>query len=237
MFTYDVIQKFNDTEIHIYKFIVANLDKIPYMTIRELSELLHISTSTVLRFCEKVNCGGYNEFKEKMKEYLKTVSIKPPMEDLEELQHYFHGVNTSAFEEKIRIAVEKIRTSELIAFIGIGSSGTLAKYGARFFSNLGKFAVGLEDNYYPICDGFPSNTVIIALSESGESKELINMISAFLQKGYYIMSVTNHSQSTLSAMSDWNISYNMKRIRVNGGFNATTQVPVLFILEAIARRL
>ena len=37
MFTYDVIQKFNDTEIHIYKFIVANLDKIPYMTIRELS--------------------------------------------------------------------------------------------------------------------------------------------------------------------------------------------------------
>ena len=128
MFTYDVIHKFNYTDINIYKFIFANLDKIPYMTIRELS-------------------------------------------------------------------------------------------------------------YYPICDGFPSNTVIIALSESGESKELINMISAFLQKGYYIMSVTNHSQSTLSAMSDWNISYNMKRIRANGGFNATTQVPVLFILEAIARRL
>ena len=85
MFTYDVIQKFNDTEIHIYKFIVASLDKIPYMTIRELS-------------------------------------------------------------------------------------------------------------YYPICDGFPSNTVIIA-------------------------------------MSDWNISYNMKQIRVNGGFNATTQVPVLFIFR------
>lgn len=187
MFTYDVIQKFNDTEINIYKFIVANLDKIPYMTIRELSDKLNISTSTVLRFCDKVNCSGYNEFKEKIKEYLKTANIKPPMEDLEELQHYFHGVNTSAFEEKIRTAVEKIRASGLIAFIGIGSSGTLAKYGARFFSNLGKFAVGLEDNYYPICDGFPPNTVIIALSESGESKELINMISAFLQKGYYIM--------------------------------------------------
>ena len=101
------------------------------------------------------------------------------------------------------------------------------------FANLDKipYMTIRELSYYPICDGFPSNTVIIALSESGESKELINMISAFLQKGYYIMSVTNHSQSTLSAMSDWNISYNMKRIRANGGFNATTQVPVLFLFR------
>lgn len=198
MFTYDMIQKFNDTEIDIYKFIVAHLEKIPYMTIRELSGQLHISTSTILRFCDKVNCGGYNELKEKIKEYLKTASIKPPMEDLEELQHYFRGVNTSAFEEKIHTAVEKIRTSEMLALIGIGSSGALAKYGARIFSNLGKFSVGLEDNCYPVCEGFPSNTVVIALSESGETKELIDIVSVFQRKGFYIMSVTNHGHSTLA---------------------------------------
>jgi hypothetical protein len=38
-------------------------------------------------------------------------------------------------------------------------------------------------------------------------------------------------------MSDWNISYNLNMHKVNGGYNATTQVPVLFLIEALARRI
>lgn len=45
MFNYEVIQRFNETEIHIYKYIQANWDKVPYMTIRELAGDLHVSTS------------------------------------------------------------------------------------------------------------------------------------------------------------------------------------------------
>lgn len=41
MFSYDNIQKFNETEIQMYKFIVDNGEKIPYMTIRELGEVMH----------------------------------------------------------------------------------------------------------------------------------------------------------------------------------------------------
>ncbi len=46
MFSYEEIQKFNETEILIYKFIISNIEKIPYMTIRELASDIHISTST-----------------------------------------------------------------------------------------------------------------------------------------------------------------------------------------------
>lgn len=133
MFTYEHIQKFNATEIAVYKYIVSNAEKVPFMTIRELSEALHISTSTVLRFCEKIGCNGYNEFKEQMKVYLKTADLKPPMEDLEELQCYFTCVNTSVFEEKIAQAVGIIKECRMVVFIGLGSSGSLAKFAARLF--------------------------------------------------------------------------------------------------------
>lgn len=43
----------------------------------------------------------------------------------------------NAFEEKLLFAIEEIRKADLIIFIGMGSSGTLAKYEARYFSNLG----------------------------------------------------------------------------------------------------
>lgn len=237
MFTYDVIQKLNNTEIGIYKYIVSNAEKIPYMTIRELSEAMHISTSSILRFCDKLDCNGYNDFKEKIRSYIKMANIKKPKEDLEELQHYFTCVNTSAFEEKISTVTEIIKKCEMIVFLGIGSSGSLAKYGARLFSNMGKFSVAMEDHYYPECVSIPSNAIILTLSESGEGEELINMLLSFRQKGNYILSVTNSVNCTLAKISDWNVSYNVKQIRVNGGYNATTQVPVLFILEAISKRI
>ena len=51
------------------------------------------------------------------------------------------------------------------------------------------------------------------------------------------MSITNSPQSTLARLSDWNFSYQMDHQRTLGGYNATTQVPVLFVLEALAKRL
>lgn len=67
MFSYEEIQKYNETDFYIYKYIVANLDKIQYMTIRELAREINISTSTILRFCNKNNFEGYSDFKEALK--------------------------------------------------------------------------------------------------------------------------------------------------------------------------
>lgn len=237
LFPYEVIQKFNATDLKIYKYILSAIDRIPYMTIRELAGDLHLSTSSVLRFCEKSNCEGYSEFKEKLRKESSSRHETPPQEDLREILDYFQRANTSAFEHKISTAVEIIKKAEKVIFLGQGSSGTLAKYGARYFSNLGKFSIGLEDTYYPVVESPNEKTVVIALSESGETREILDMAQRFRTQGYGILSITNSPHSTLSGMSDWNISYNMSRQRVNGGYNATTQIPALFIMEAIARRL
>lgn len=237
MFSYEEIQKFNETEILIYKYIIANIEKIPYMTIRELANDIHISTSTLLRFCNKNGYDGYSEFKKAINAEIHVLKMQPPLEDLQELNLFFQRTNSSAFERKILFAVKIIRDSDYLIFIGNGSSGTLAKYGARLFSNMGKFSVGLEDTFYPIETYSYKNTVIIALSESGETKELIDMVRQFQQKKCMVLSITNAPSSTLAKISDWSFSYNIKEQRVNGDYNATTQVPALFILEALARRI
>jgi Transcriptional regulators len=237
MFSYDEIQKFNETEVKIYKFIVDNGDKIPYMTIRELADKVHMSTSTILRFCNKMNYSGYNDFKMGLNHYLNQIQERPPQNDLSELLHYFHRTNTNSFEQKIEQGIEFIRTAERVIFVGQGSSGTLARYGARYFSNLGKFSIGLEDPYYPIIKDMLRNTVVIALSVTGETKEVVELLNRFKTNNCYILSITNQSNSTIAKMSDWNISYNMQMISVNGGYNATSQVPALFLIEALARRL
>lgn len=79
--------------------------------------------------------------------------------------------------------------------------------------------------------------MVFALSESGETKELIDMVRQFQQKKCIVLSITNTPASTLAKISSWNFSYNMTEQLVNGQYNATTQVPTLFILEALAHRI
>lgn len=237
MFSYDIIQKFNKTEIDIYKFVMAHIETIPYMSIRELSSSVHVSTATILRFCDKTGCNGYKNFKQTLKESLCERNETDMGNDLEELLNYFGRINTHSFEEKIERGAFLIRKADKVIFIGGGSSGTLARYGARYFSNLGKFSIGLEDTCYPIMKSVEDAVSVIVLSVSGETREIIDLIDRFKINKSNILSITNESDSTIAKMSDWNISYDMSMHKANGGYNATTQVPVLFLIEALARRL
>ena len=102
LFRYDVVQKFNDTEIMLYKYMISNAEKIPYMTIRELAADTGVSTSTIIRFCNKIDCESYNDFKEQFNKYIKERADITPGFDLEQLLHYFQGTTTCAFEKKIQ---------------------------------------------------------------------------------------------------------------------------------------
>ena len=78
MFSYEEIQKYNETDIRIYKYILSNIDKILYMTIRELAEEVGVSTSTILRFCDKNQLDGYTALKDALKKkWLCGIPVRP----------------------------------------------------------------------------------------------------------------------------------------------------------------
>ncbi len=237
MFTYENIQKFNELEIMIYKYVLDNGEKIQHMTIREFAEKVHVSTATIMRFCRKVDCEGYSEFRVKLKEHLEETCNVDLQDDLSEILHYFQRTNTSAFEAEIKKATELIRKAQKVIFVGMGSSGNLGKYGARYFSNMGKFSWSIEDPYYPVINDMAENTVVIALSVSGELKPLTDLLYRFQKHKCKILSITNKPTSTIAKMSDWNISYYMTTKKVESMYDITTQVPVLFLIEALARRI
>lgn len=74
MFTNEVITTFNELEMLLYKYIMKNKEKVVYMRIRDLADEAHVSTSTIMRFCRKLHCEGFSEFKVKLK---LLIDIKP----------------------------------------------------------------------------------------------------------------------------------------------------------------
>lgn len=70
MFTKEVMESFTELDFAVYDCIVKNKKLLNKITIKELADMSHVSTATILRFCKKCGTEGYREFKIKYKEYL-----------------------------------------------------------------------------------------------------------------------------------------------------------------------
>ena len=112
----------------------------------------------------------------------------------------------------------------------------LGKYGARYFSNVGRFSLFIDDPWLPVLQDLAENTVTIALSESGLTSQTITIASQLQERGSRLISITNNANSVLARMSDCNISYHVAEALVNER-NVTTQIPVIYIIETLAKKL
>ncbi|MBE6072129.1 MAG: MurR/RpiR family transcriptional regulator [Clostridium butyricum] len=236
MFSNEIIKSLNDLELILYRYIMSNKEKIVYMRIRELADEAHVSTTTILRFCKKLNCNGYSEFKVKLKLYLEDSKNNKVNGDKSIIIDYFKKLDTDELNEKIETICDLISSSANLVFLGSGTSGILCKYAARYFSAIGKFATYIDDPYFPTNYKTYENCVIIVLSVSGETKPVINLINNFKRENCAIISITNSENCTVSKISDLNISYYIHQEKV-GISDITTQVPVMYIIENIAKVL
>ena len=173
MFTYEEIMSLNELEMTVYQYILKNKEKAGYMKIRELAEEAHVSTTTILRFCKKMGCSGYSEFKVQFKMYLKN-QIEPETDiDISNLTDYLKRFKTEDYMKTIDQAALMLQQSSSIIFIGVGTSGMLAKYGSRYFSNVGWLSLCIDDPFTPVFGEHQEETVVVALSVSGETEQVL----------------------------------------------------------------
>lgn len=240
MFSSEVISTFNDLDYNIYNYILNNGEQVIYMRIRDLATAIHVSTSTILRFCRKVGCDGFSEFKVKLKLYLESESEESVKGMKEFAYEFMERTLKGNLDEVITEAAHEVVRANHVLFVGFGSSGILAQYGARYFSSLGKFSIAINDPYFPINAQQLDNSITIALSVSGESPQTVDQVTRLKEEGSKIISITNTKSSTLAHLSHIVIPYyatEERREIANLPLNITTQLPVMYILEATAREV
>ena len=229
MFDSEKVKELNELELIVYTFILENMNQIVEWTIREFSNHCHVSTSTILRCLSKLGFSGYSEFKFSLKE--KLTKSRQTFESF-----YEANVHVDVLDP----AIELISLHDHLIFTGIGTSGTLGTYGARYFSNLQFNAYSITDPFIPVPTRGLEKTLVIVLSVSGETGEVIKQIENFKRYGAKILSITNDQHSTIAQLSDCNISYYMPDVSgpdpTDNAINLTTQVPVIALLEILAHQ-
>ncbi len=237
IFTYEQISRLNDTELIVYNYIIKNTKKVVRMNIRDLAKESHVSTATINRFCHKLDCDGYAEFKVQLKQFIEVNKMPEIDDEITMLNQFFEFSKGKEFEDKIDQAIQYIQDSDFIVFLGIGQSGSMAHYGARFFSNIGYYSQYIDDPFYPTPSQRFDNCLLIAVSNSGETKEVIEQIRLYQTVRSKVIAITNETDSTISRMADLTIPYFIKKVILPSTKNISSQVPVVYIIERMARKL
>lgn len=238
VFSIQQLQELNELEMEVYQYIIQHQNAIPYMRIRELAAEAHVSTTTVLRFCRKMGCDGYAEFKLRMKELIGQQHGLVVPEDLSELKAFLSRMETPAFQAKLDEASAMISKADRIFCIGVCNSGYIAQYAARYFTTFGKFSLAVTDPFYPVKQfSNNANTVAIVFSVSGESEQAVQIAGQLKERSCRIISITNSENSTVSRLSDLNLSYYITMRRDMDYVDFTSQAPAVILCESLARRV
>lgn len=236
MFTHEMLSEFSELELSIYNCILRNRENIGHMKIKELADEAHVSTATVLRFCRKIGCEGYAEFKLRYREHLEKEKIILGDTGETAFRGFLLRMGSRDFRQSIENAVDILRESKWFVFIGSGSSGILAKYGARYFSNMGYFSFYVGGPWPSLRQTLEKGTSVIVLSESGSTQDTVRLANQMKEQGGTLITITNNPGSALSRIADCSITYHVPSV-VSDETNFTTQVPVLFTLELLAKKL
>lgn len=241
MFEWGQIESLNALELDVYSYVIANTDRVSRMKIRELAQAAHVSTSTVLRFCRKVGCDGYSDLRYRLRNLSRGDEPAPFQTYAQQaIDFLLRAQNDAGLEQKLEQAAQTIRKAGKVIFYGIGSSGALCQYGARFFSNVGAYSVFMNDPFYPRPRNYFEDSVLFVLSVSGETKQVVDQVSEYKKQHATIISICNSDQCTVARLSDLSFATFMPSLRVKADTNdidLTPQVPTLFLLEALGRRL
>lgn len=234
MFNSEDIKNLNELELNVYNYVISNMKKTTFLKIRELAEATHVSTTTILKFCKKVGCDGYSEFKMKLKEYIKLEKQVEITSDVSEIINFFRLFETDNYKIKFNKAVDMVYNSKQVIFIGVGNSACIGMYAARYFSNIGKFSLFISDPFYPIKSIDPTSTLIVLISTSGETVQTIELLNKFKALGCKSISITNSSNCTIARMSDCSLTYYINKVK-DGDLDLTSHVPMVFIVEELGK--
>lgn len=125
-------------------------------------------------------------------------------------------------------------------FLGMGASGAICDYAARRLATIGYNAFALSDPTYPVCQKLKNtaNNIMIILSVSGSTNEVIEVVNTFKNKDDFTMiTLTSDEVSILAQMSNHVLSYQTPRIRVNKYNDMSSQIQATFLVEALIQKV
>ncbi len=205
------------SEALVCDYIVGHPEDVIHLSVSELASASGVSDATVIRACQKIGNGSYQDLKIALAQDIVTPlqAINEDVRDddspsavLEKVfQSNLHAINftyNTLNVADIELAAEKLLAARKIMICGLGNSHTVAMDMQHKMMRLGLNAIAYTDGHLQIIgvSAGTSEDVLVAISHSGSSIDVVRSAEIAKANGTYVISLTALGRSPLSDLSD-----------------------------------
>jgi RpiR family carbohydrate utilization transcriptional regulator len=183
-----------------------------YASVNEVAAAATVSEATVMRFCRILGFKGFQDFKIALAREM--VIPSPPYseemggEDAAALVRQVFKTNGVALQDTLEIleikamqeAAQLLLNARQVMVVGVGGSGPAVTYAGNRFLLLGLKAYMYTDFYLMLMAAslLSRDDVVLAISNLGTTREILETVGIAREKGARIMGITNNSLSPLA---------------------------------------
>lgn len=188
-----------------------------HAAVAEIAERAGVSQPTVIRFCRSLGYKGLPEFKLALSASIShsglpyvhaELNIDDSMGDVMEkvlgnTAAALLGARRSLNQSDLENAVAMLTHARRIEFYGVGNSGIVAQDAQHKFFRFGISTVAYSDTHTQLMAAavLSADDVLVVLSNSGSSIELLDSVSIAKENGAQVIAITR-SDSPLAQLAD-----------------------------------
>jgi len=219
-------EKMFSAERKVADFILSNPKDAVNSTVSELAEASGISDATVVRMCRHLGYKGYYHFKLMLAKDVgryeeEEVSTQEEGNEITKLlQRYADSIveiGENIDDHVLHKCIELINSCNTAHIVAIGNTVPLSMYMGFRLGRLGvKATYGIAPVYtlnnVNLAD---ENDIIIAISRSGNSIQVIQTLELAKEKKLKIIGITGYKDSPVAKLSDYTLISNTRKESFN----------------------
>ncbi|GAB2699301.1 MurR/RpiR family transcriptional regulator [Paenibacillus thermoaerophilus] len=236
------------TERKVADTVLTEPEASLYMTLTALAEKAGTGETTILRLCRKLGFEGYQDFKLSLAQHLAQTNAQAQeqighRDDLPALIRKIAAKdaamidNTSAMlsAEQVQKAVDAILNARTVYLFGVGSSGNTAKDAFYQFMRMGLSTLAVTDSHLMAMSAALAGPedVIVGISTSGSTKDLVDAVRIAKQNGSYVIALTSHARSPLTRHADSVLLAQSRETPLQGGA-FSSKIAQIYTLDVLS---
>ena len=200
-------QLLNQTDMVIVKYILNNRNQMRHISIHDLAKKCCVSSTTVVRFAQKLGFDGFSDLKALLKRESSVQEIKS-QDILLSLEKFYTKTGANLMKRNYDNASRLIHEAHRVfAFASGYVQGNVLQELKRlfFYDNVFICEIKGREEFHSILHTLTADDLFIFISLSGETPIVVEFAKQLNLRGVPFISITKLHENTLASLSTVNL--------------------------------
>lgn len=191
-------------------YILTNRNDVSNKTMNDITAEICVGDATVIRFCKKIGYSGFSDLKIAIakEDFSKRYEYQAEEKYYDKIYQDSITVLTETYQlidsNDLKKTIDYISKAQNISIFGVGSSGQIGVSFEKMLLRVGLRGKAYNDAHFQsqVASIMTSSDVVVAMSLSGRTKDIIDSVRLAKQNGATIIVLSNTTISPLSKLAD-----------------------------------